>query len=330
MRPRTLWIPALLSSLALLLVVGGIAVGHYYWTSLRGSMGRMANSMSVARQRQQDLLEQISETQGLFAIQQARLQQEAETLRRQEEALAAARRQFALERLSTISVQTECEQQPAGPTTEKLRLTEAARLIETAEQRLSTEKNPDAARETLSAATALLERIDGAHGAELRERIWTAREQIAAVTAADRNMLTERLDAVRTDASRLRPNRDTPAPGRGNSIETSNNLISQLDAARFALDRGDADLFRNALATAEIWLKTFFDLQQDRTLEVARAIGDLKTQPLVLDFSAASAELKDLSAALRAAADGGASSVAINEDGESAGEPKAPFPASSM
>lgn len=304
MRRRTLWIPALLSALALVLVVGGIAVGHYYWTTLRGSMGRMADSMSVARQRQQDLLEQISESQALFATQQARLQEEADALRRREESLATARRQFGLERLTMVGTQTECGQEPAEPTPAELRFTEAARLVEASEQRLSADRNPDASREALAAAAALIEKVDNPDGSKLRKRIWAARDQITAVTAADRKTLAERLDTLRTDASRLRPARDKQTSGPRNTVAVSRNLISQLDAARFALDRGDANLFHQALKTAELWVKTFFDPQRPRTQEVVRGIADLKTQPLTLDFSAASAELKDLGDALQAAAKG--------------------------
>ena len=65
---RTPWVPILLSSLALLTVAGGVAVGHFYWTSLRSSMGQMANSMSRARERQRDLLVELNRTQALMSF----------------------------------------------------------------------------------------------------------------------------------------------------------------------------------------------------------------------------------------------------------------------
>lgn len=306
MRGRTPWVPILLSSLALLTVVGGVAVGHFYWTSLRSSMGQMASSMSVARERQRDLLGELDRTQALMAAQQEQLRAEAEALNRREEALAIAHKRLELEREALArerALRERAQQERAG---DAVRLSEAARLVETARERLRGEDGSPIARDALAAAWLLLEQVDTPDVGELRERLAAVRTRLDRLEPAGKVALATRLDALRAHAAKLTPSPREERRGRSRRMERNSsvrNLRVQLDTAAFALERGDRALYVQALETADLWLETFFDARRPETRRVAREIERLAAHPLQLDLADSVAELERLSEDLRVGAD---------------------------
>jgi uncharacterized protein HemX len=243
-RRRTLWVPALLSSLALLTVVGGIAVGQLFWSDLHSSMGRVETSIGRARERQRVLLEQVARTQELLVAEQRRLQAESE-------ALAEARRQLAAERAAL-----------------------------------------EKARSERALAVQLVE----------------VQTHLRDAAQSDRQALSARLADLRGEVARFAGRRPasgwyTPGPQGEAATLAAANLLRQLDTARLAVDKGDSDLYRQALQTATLWVDAFFGRRGAEAQRLANEIASLEKVPLSPDYSEVRAELARLRGALQAAAD---------------------------
>lgn len=314
-RRRTLWVPALLSSLALLTVVGGVAVGHFYWTSLRGSMDRMETSMSEARERQQVLVEQIDRTRDLLGEEGRRLRREADALHEREAAMAEQRRLLARERealeraLAERRALAEQEARVAERlAAERLRLHEAARLATSAARRVGEDRGVAAA--SLAAAGALLRDLERPGAEALRHRLAALEARVAPPDARALAALEERLEAALARTGRLpalgnarawasraprRPGEPAGTPARG--------VLLQLQAARFALERGDWRLYQEALENAGLWLERFFDERRAETVELQRDVEALRAGGREGDTGILQAELSRLAEELAAAAD---------------------------
>jgi len=118
-RRRTLWLPALLSTLALLVVIGGVMVGQLYWANLHSNLWRVESSMTQARENQRLLLEQIARTRAMLAEQQRGLQAESE-------ALSAARKELAEDRAALERERSAWAKQAVEQARDAKRLREAA------------------------------------------------------------------------------------------------------------------------------------------------------------------------------------------------------------
>lgn len=70
---RPIWPVLLISTALLLLAVLGVAVGHFYWTSLRGGVQQMQASMDEASRRQLLLTQQVRDAQAALQARQAEL-----------------------------------------------------------------------------------------------------------------------------------------------------------------------------------------------------------------------------------------------------------------
>lgn len=305
MRPRIPWIPLLLSSLALLTIVGGISVGHFYWTSLRSSMGQMADSMSQARERQLALLGQLDRTRALMAEQQERMREELEALKRREDAFAEARRKMLLEREELGMECSRLMREEQNRAREALRLLEAARLVENAGERLHRTDGVVLASANLRAARALVMEIETSDGVALIERLDLMLTRLEQLEPAGRDALVARLDALRAQAFKSRPGLRSPRQGRRGSRlagadGAARHLALQLDTAAFALERGDEALFDQATQTAVLWLETFFDTRRADTQRLLAGLRQLGSHQAGIDLAEAGEELERLADQLSA------------------------------
>jgi uncharacterized protein HemX len=312
-RRRTLWLPALLSTLALLVVISGVIVGQFYWANVHSNLWRVETSMSQARENQRLLLEQIARSRALLAEQQRGLQAESE-------ALAAAREKLAEERAALEKERTTRTRQAQ----DAKRLRETAALVDQARGALAQSRGTTA-DEMLAAAQARLEAVGAPPGHALQLKVRSVRDRLRTQSPVTRDTLTARITKVRAQALALAQQRPPPGwydPGlapRGGAPATG-SLIAHLDRARIALDRGDADLYGRSLETARSWLNTFFDPRRTEIAQLAQAIADLEQAPGQPDYEAVITDLAGLGNELRQAAG------ALQADARGAGGAVCPAP----
>ncbi|MBS1202482.1 MAG: HemX, putative uroporphyrinogen-III C-methyltransferase [Chromatiaceae bacterium] len=291
-RPRRgLWLPALLPFLALLTVIGGIAVGHFYWRDLLSSASRMDETLGHARERQLQMVEHFAEAQRLLLAQQRRLQEQEETLRAREAALTAERMSLEETRarlaLAAASSKSVVEQIPAR---------ELARRLDLSLARLADPGGLESTAETLDAVADWAETsplVAGsppgpALGPALETALAAARDALAAARADSHDQVAGRLERLGADATGLTPRTAgagfwSPAPGLAGDAGPG-HLGEQIQTALFAVRRGDESLFRLALDTAGAWLAAFYDQERPEVAAVQREIAAVRQLPVRRDL----------------------------------------------
>lgn len=315
-RRTGLWVPALLSTLALATVIGGISVGHLYWSDLRSSMGRMDQTLDHARERQRQMVEHFSQAQGLLLAQQRRLQEAEEALRLRESELEAQRADLeaARARLALVSASREA-------LAVETRVRELTRRLDRDLLALADPGGLDAVAATLQAIT------DWAAGSPeaapagagppvgraaspqpgpplvpaLRSALADSRDTLAAAQAADARRLAERVERLGVQATALRPGPPQAAPGSppsGLPGSGAGHLGEQIQTALFALHRGDEALFRLALDTAGAWLAAFYDPARPEVQAVQSELAALRRIPVGQDLGPLRTTLARLRAVL--------------------------------
>lgn len=286
-RRTGLWVPALLSSLALAMVVGGIAIGQYFWSDLRSSMGHMDDSMANARERLRQMLEHFSEAQQLLLAQQQRIREAEEALRAREARLEAERADLETARkrlaLGSASRAALAEQEQAR---------ELARRLDINLGALSDPDGVDSAAKTLAALSDWAASSTLVSGSTLAPTLLAAlsdsKDALAQAQASGPRQLSERVErlgatAAALDLRSLAPGARVSAPGLA-SQAGAGNLGAQLEIALFALYRGDEALFRLALDTAGAWLAAFYDPARPEVQAVQSEIGALGRLPVSRDL----------------------------------------------
>jgi uncharacterized protein HemX len=300
-RPRGLWVPALLSTLVLATVIGGIAVGHFYWSDLRSSMGRMEETLDHARERQRQMVGHFSQAQGLLLAQQRRLQEAQEHLRAEEARLDAERAELraAQARLALISA----SRASLGQRTEALDL---ARRLDGSLAALSDPGGLEATAETLKAVAdwaAESPLLAGSPlGPALRSALVESRAMLAETQTNGPGQLARRIERLGSQATVLSPGpaRPSPAhpPGGLSAGAGAGHLGEQLQTALFALHRGDEALFRLALDTAGAWLAAFYDRALPEVRAVQAELAALHRLPITQDLKPLRAGMTRLRAVL--------------------------------
>lgn len=312
-RRTGLWVPALLSTLAVATVIGGIAVGQFYWSDLRSSMGRMDQTLDHARERQRQMVEHFSQAQGLLLAQQRRLQEAEEALRLRESELEAQRADLeaARARLALVSASREA-------LAVETRVRELARRLDRDLLALADPGGLDAVAATLLAIT------DWAAGSPdagagppvgaatspqpgpplvpaLRSALADSRDTLAAAQAADARRLAERIERLGVQATTLSPGPPQAAPGSppsGLPGSGAGHLGEQIQTALFALHRGDEALFRLAFDTARAWLAAFYDPARPEVQAVQSELAALRRIPVGQDLGPLRTALARLRAVL--------------------------------
>ncbi len=288
-RGRGLWLPALLSSLALLIVIGGIALGQFYWRDLRSSMSRMDQTLAHARARQQQMVEHFAQAQGLLLAQQRRLQEQEEALRARALALAAER--TALEEArSHLALVADASGESVE---EQTQARELARRLDLSLAGLADPGGLESAAQTLDAVAQWAAASPLVTGSPLRpameSALTAARDALAAARADAPIRLADRLQRLGMEATRLAPGRAGIGPGAPASELAGGagpgHLGEQLQTALFALRRGDEPLFRLALDTAEAWLDAFYDPKVREVAAVQEEITAMRLLPIRQDLS---------------------------------------------
>jgi hypothetical protein len=296
-RRRTLWVPALLSALAVLIVLGGVAVGQFYWSNLHSTIWHAEASIGRARQSQNALLRN---TQELLGAEQQRLKAQAN-------ALAEARKQLKAERAALAREREALRRQAAAlRAQDAAHLQEAQTLVGKAQQHLGNGK-PSAADAALAAAREL---IAGSTAADaLAEHLDQARRRLNAATPAYRGALATRISEVQGQAANLkgRPRQrigyyGQPWPPDPRDSATA-ALVAQLARARFAVERGDAGLYRQAVAAAKLWLAAISGVDEKYKEKLTRGIASLESAGLDPDYGPVTQDLSQLQEALHRAAD---------------------------
>lgn len=297
--PRRLWIPALLSSLALLTVVGGVAVGNFYWNDLRSSMLQMDQTMAHARERQQQMMEHFSQAQRLLLAQQRHLRETEEALRAREARLAAERAavEDARERIALVARSRQAVE-------EQTQVRELARRLDLSLADIGDPDGLDSLQESLSAVADWSTQSQLALNSSLTPALHSALADVRVAMNAARAQtpikLAGRLEQLGAAATRLTPGQPVQ---RGNRAASSlardagaGHLGEQIQTAVFALRRGDETLFRLALDTASAWLAAFYDPGRAEVIAVQTEIVAVRRLPITQDLSA----LRDSTSRLRA------------------------------
>lgn len=305
-RRTGLWVPALLSTLALTTVVGGIAVGHYYWTDLRASMGRMDATLEHARERQRQMVEHFSHAQALLLAQQRRLQEAEEALRTRASQLEverveleAARARLGLTAASRESLEAQTE------------VRDLARRLDGNLAALTDPGGLDAMAEILDAIADWAKVPTRVTESDLEPALGDARNALALLQDSGPAQLAQRLAQLGIQATGLRPGparpKPEPPPGRHWTPIASGHLTEQLQTALFALHRGDEALFRLALDTANAWLAAFYDPARPEVQAVQLELAALHRLPISQDLKPLRTALARLRAVLGELAQGAGS-----------------------
>ena len=282
-----LWVPALLSTLALTGVVGGIAVSQFYWRDLRSSMGRMDETLYHARERQRQMMEHFSRAQGLLLAQQQRLQAAEEGLRMREAKLEAARAELEETRVR-LGLGTAT---PRGLEAQD-RARELAWRLDIHLGTLQDAGGLGPIAETLAAMTdwaaASPQVTDSTLAPALQTALSESREALAQARAAGPHPLARRVEQLGGQAAALDPGPETLGPTEPQSGLAAHagtgHLGEQLEIALFALHRGDEALFRLALDTAAAWLAAFYDPASPAVQAVQSEIAALRGFPITQEL----------------------------------------------
>lgn len=296
---RGLWVPALLSSLMLITVVGGVAVGHFYWTQLRTGMDRMDQRLASAQQQQKQVVADMAAARNKLIAQQRRIQETEERLHAREAALAAEQAALADER-TRLKLAADARKILLQGT----ELRELMRRLDMATAALPDPGGIDGAGEAVSAIAAWIPDSGLVTGTDLSatiaRRLNEARDALASADPASSLQLGERLQRLGAGAARLGA---TAPPGRmppwDRGAQTA-RLIEQIETAAFALRRGDETLFRLALDTADAWLAAFYDERRNEVAAFSSELAALRRVPIRRDFRPAASALARLRAVLGA------------------------------
>ena len=300
-RPRKplsgLLIPALLSTLVLVTVVAGVAVGHFYWSELRTSMVLMDHSLETARLRQKQLVDDMSAAQTNMLAQQRHIQQTEERLRAREAALVTE--QAALDdarRRLRLAAETQSILE------EGARVRELVRRLDLALAGLSDPDGVQGATRVVDAVADWVPGSDLAADSELADALATtisaARAALSAADQASALELSEQIQRLGADAAKLvRSPAPVTFPPWGLGTDAA-RLNEQIETAAFALRRGDETLFRLALDTASAWLTAFYHSDRPEVMALQTRIAELRDLPIHQDLSAPRMALADLRAVL--------------------------------
>jgi len=319
--PRPPRWPAVAAVLALLLAVGLIGVGHFYWQGMQASFAHLRQAVDRARLEQQSMVGQLEEATRSFSEQQQKLQQQEQLLHQQVEAITRQRRSLEQDR-RRLDEQEDAVRQTlenlhaeVGRTGQQWRAAEAAYLIEVARQRLRLERDAETALTALQSAAERLRETGDPQWLPVRERLSADMRALQQVQEPDRgalsqtlagmlsgvdrlplkspryqggqaakaendaeqgraeetrrnldNLLQDGLDGLKS-LVRINPPQRAPSLPQGpeDAYAVRQNLRLQLDSARFALLRGDRELYDSSLDTARTWIGTFFRAEAPET-----------------------------------------------------------------
>lgn len=298
---RGLWVPALVSSLALLTVIGGIAAAQFYWRDLRSSMSRMDQTMRHARDRQQQMVEHFSEAQALLIAQQRHLREQEETLRAGEAALAAER--MALEDARARLALAAGSRQVVN---DQAQGRELARRLDLSLAGIADPGGLESVAETLDAVANWAAASGIVMGSPLRptleSALGAARDALASARPEDPVRLADRLERLGADATRLTSGTTeagswNPASGLSGDAGPG-HLGEQIQTALFALRRGDEALFRLALDTTDAWLAAFYNPARPEVASVREQIAEVRRLTVRQDLDAPKAAAAHVRAVL--------------------------------
>jgi uroporphyrin-III C-methyltransferase len=310
-RPWFPWAQVLLVSLVLIILIGGLTVGDFYWNDLRPDMGRIGANLAQVRDRQRVMMGHFAEAQALLLEQQRHLVAQAQDLRRREQALYESRLEIDAQRAQLAqALQAEAKRQGVAAA----RLAAAADLAQTAAEGLRRNDDLDAARVALALAAAVLADLPGPAGDPGRAVLGAAQARLAEVRPVDRATLARRLQAVREQAIGLRPVAARlllPSAGDGTDpqgrradpvSQAAKSLDSQFEAARLALDGADSAGFSVAMQGIDRWLSAYYEPRLASTAAVLTELGAVTKTPITADVAPLSEALVELGAVLRKSA----------------------------
>lgn len=295
-----LWLPALLSTLAVTIVVAGIAVAHFYWRDLRRSMGHMDETLLRARERQSQMLEHFSEAQRHLLAEQRRLQEGQQALRAEESRLQVERTELEAVR-GRLGETCACREPPE----DEARLRELTRGLDADLAGLSEPGRLDSTGKTLESitewghASALL--ADSGAGPTLSTVLTKTQDALAGLQERGPAQLAQHIEqlAIQATGLPLDPARSIAAPSATDpSARGSGHLGEQFQTALFALRQGDDTLFRLALDTTNAWLAAFYDPGLPRVQALRSELDSLRRTPVGQDLSPLRTDLARLRAIL--------------------------------
>ena len=310
-RPSFPWVPLLLVSLVLIIVIGGLTVGDFYWNDLRPDTGRIGANLAQVRDRQRVMMGNFAKAQALLLEQQRRLAAQAQDLRDREQAVYEARLAIEARRAQFAqAIQVAVERQGGAAAG----VAEAADLAQTAAEGLSRNDDLGAARAALALAATVLAPMDGPVGDPVRGALATAQSRLAEVGQVDRAALALRLEAVRERAIHLRPlaarllrpsagDRSRPHGRQADPVnQAAQSLDSQFEAARVALGAADSAGFGVVMQGIDHWLSAFYEPHHPDTAAVLTELKVLSRMPISADATPLSNALVELAAVLRQSA----------------------------
>jgi uncharacterized protein HemX len=327
-RPSFPWVSVMLVSLVLVIVIGGLSVGDFYWNDLRPDMGRIGSNLAQVRDRQRVMMGNFAEAQALLLEQQRRLVAQAQDLRRREQAVYEARIEINAQRAQlaqlaqTLQAEAERRQKTAGDGehaegvgavsgSAAARLLEAADLAKTAAEGLSQDDDLEPPRSALALAAAVLMDLPSPAGDPGRAALADAQSRLTDIRPVDRTALAQRLKAVQERAINLRPvvarllrptaGERTERKGRlADPVrQAAQSLNDQFEAARLALDVADSASFGGAMQGIQRWLSAFYEPRLPDTAAVLAELRALAETPVVAQVAPLSEALAALAEVLR-------------------------------
>jgi uroporphyrin-3 C-methyltransferase len=208
------------------LLAGGLVLVQIYWTGAQARFGQLQRATDQARVQQDNLRDQLADTQQAFTEQQKQIQAQ-ELLVREQVAKLAAQQQTLAEREARLQQQEETIHQALanlhaelGRSGQEWRAAEAAYLVELAAQRLAFEQDTATARQALQAADVRLGETGDPRWQPIRERIAADLAALDRVRQLDRSGLSARLVRLGQAAVKL-PLRSRQGAAEGESPATA-------------------------------------------------------------------------------------------------------------
>ncbi len=296
--------------MALLLVLGGVGYGVYWWRLHQASDLAQSNVMAT---RLDTLDERLATLRGDQGVQAKRLQDAASTNRiLREELLGLA------ERAALIEDSFARYSDPGRHGAQALRLDEAEVLLSLGQQRLQIAGDLDGARRSYSLAAGVLDAIEDPSYINLRQTLGQERGALDAVAADPRTLVLARLDewakavGTRPAAEPVADPLEQPWWKRAfigivevrtldqpstldaaQRVDAQIGLQLEVTLARAAAERRDTDAYRAALARAETWLGRLSSSAD--TAAASRAdLQEIAAMPLSLSLPAFGTTLNQL------------------------------------
>lgn len=195
-------VPTLISLLALLLVVGGLGAGYYFWLQISQEFQQMSSQIAAGEEKQSKLQGRLTEGQKQLELQTQQIEVQRTSLTKYQAKLEQDQKALKQRGDDVQTIYAAVEKQ-LGANTGHWRVAEAEHLLRIAQSTLSLSHDTDAAITALKAADQRLQETNDPGWQRVREHLADEIGQLSAVSKTDIAGLSAILDSLIESADKL-------------------------------------------------------------------------------------------------------------------------------